>query len=57
MEQLVGGATPILVTLCAEPGQITIASGGALESFWLNLGTMVSLGGPKGIARMLQNEL
>ena len=57
VEELVGGATPILVTLCSEPGQITVASGGSLESFWVNLGTMASLGGPEGIARMLRGDL
>jgi hypothetical protein len=56
-KKLIGGATPMLVTLSAGPGQLTLASGGDLESFWLNLGTLAGLGGPEGIAEILQGRL
>jgi len=56
VKRLIGGTTPMLVTLSAEPGQLTLASGGDLESFWLNLGTLASLGGPEGIAEILQGR-
>jgi hypothetical protein len=49
-----GDTSPMLVTLRAEPGQLILASGGDLESFWLNLGTLASLGGPKGISDILR---
>jgi len=56
LRRLLGDAKPILVTLSAEPGQLTLASGGDLESFWLNLGTLASLSGPKGIGEILRGQ-
>lgn len=50
---LLNEATPMLLLLSAEPGQLTLSSGGDLESFWLNLGIVASLGGPDGIANIL----
>jgi hypothetical protein len=57
LSELIGSASPMLVTLSAEPGQLTLASGGDLESFWFNLGTLASLGGPEGIGEMLRGRL
>jgi hypothetical protein len=57
VKELLGDTAPMLVTLSAEPGQLTLASGGDLESFWMNLGTLASLGGPKGIAEILRGGL
>jgi hypothetical protein len=53
LEDLLGDAAPLLVTLNAEPGQLTLASGGDLESFWMNLGALASVGGPEGITDLL----
>jgi len=56
VKELLGDAKPMLVTVRSEPGQLVLAGEGDLESFWLNLGTLASLGGPDGLARILQGE-
>jgi hypothetical protein len=53
VQDLVRATTPMVVTLQSESGQLTLASGGDIESFWFNLGTIATLGGPEGIANML----
>ena len=57
MSEFLKTVTPMLITVSAEPGKLTLASGGDLESFWLNLGTLASLGGPQGIGELLRGRL
>jgi hypothetical protein len=48
-----GNTPPILVSMNNEPGRVSLVSNGDLESLWMNLGTLSSVGGPEGIAKMI----
>jgi len=56
LRELFGEAKPALVTMSTQPGQVTLASGADLESFWFQLGMLQNLGGWEGIGEILENS-
>jgi len=53
LQKLLGNTPPLMATLYSEPGRVTLASTGDMESLWSNFSALASLGGPEGIVRAL----
>jgi hypothetical protein len=54
LQNLLRDTPPMMVSLYAEPNEITVAGGGDFASLWMNMNALSVLGGPEGIVRMLQ---
>ena len=54
LQNLLRDTPPMMVSLCAEPNEITVTGGGDFASLWMNMNALSVLGGPEGIVRMLQ---
>lgn len=57
LSSLIGSTPPMLVSLSSQPGRMTVASGGDLETMLLNMSTLSALGGPEGISKALQGQM
>ncbi|HUV13575.1 MAG TPA: FecR domain-containing protein, partial [Acidobacteriota bacterium] len=54
LQSLLKDTPPMMVSLYAEPNEITVSGGGDFASLWMNMNALAVLGGPEGIAKMLQ---
>ncbi len=54
LQNLLKDTPPMMVSLYAEPNEITVAGGGDFASLWMNMNALSVLGGPEGIIKMLQ---